>query len=181
MLLTYSLNKEDYLEYFLYNSSTNEKTKAKRRRNWLLLSLSFIFLTIIVFIENYEYLKIPLTLLTLATVTLYPFYEKWQFKKYYTNYIDDNFSKRLNTASDLLINDTQIILTDKTGETKLNKSELTEIIETGKYFYIGMSTGGHILIPKYRLENITEIEKATLLLSSEYKIPFKKDLNWRWK
>lgn len=179
-LFRYSLSKEDYLEYFLYSSSTNKKTKAKRRRNWIILTTSFCCLTFAVFFADSEALKVPVTVFTLATIFLYPLYEKRQFKKHYTQYIENNYANRINTMSDLLIADAQIIMTDKTGETKLNKNELTEVIETGKYFYIGISTGGHILLPKYKIENLAIFEKAITLLSSQYQLPFTKDLTWRW-
>ncbi len=181
MVFSYSLSNEDYLEYFLYNSSTNSTIKAKRRRNWILLSLSFAFLTATIFIANYQYLKVPLVLFSLATIFLYPLYEKWQYKKYYKQYIRDNYSGRLNATSDLQFTNSQIIMTDKTGETKLNKSEITEIVETKGYYYLGISTGGHIIMPKYKLEKTAQLKAQLEGLSLDYKISVKKDLNWRFK
>jgi YcxB-like protein len=178
---SYSLCEEDYLEYFLYTSSTNSKIKAKRMRNWIMLSFAFCFFTATIFIADYQHLKVPLVIFTLATIFLYPLYEKWQYKKYYRQYIKDQYMGRLNSISDLLFTKEQIIMTDKTGESKVNKSEITEIIETGKFYYAGISTGGHIIIPKYQLDKYKELQTEMESLSANYAIPFKEKLNWKYK
>ena len=179
--LRYSLSKDDYLEYYLYISSTNKKTTAKRRRNWIVLSLSFSVFTSIIFIENYTNLKPPFLILTFATIFLYPFYEKWQFRKYYTDYITDNFSNRINSEFEIIFDEKQVVLIDKTGENKINKSELTEIAETGRFFFIGVSSGGHIIIPKYKFIENKWLTKSMDDLLLNYKVPVTRNLTWHFK
>ena len=181
-VLKYSLSKEDYLEYYLYESSTNKKTNAKRRRNWLLLSVSFSFITTIVFIENYKNLKLPFLIVSIATIIFYPLFEKFQFKKFYATFIDDNYTNRINTECFVQFSEEYIFLKDKTGETKINKKELTEISETSKFIFIKNSTGGHLILPKYKLQdNHSGFVKIIDELSVKNNLPYFKNLNWRWK
>ncbi len=70
---------------------------------------------------------------------------------------------------------------DITGETKINLSIIEEIIETSKYIYLKIKTGGDLILPKMKVENISKVETNLISLAEKLKINYRKELEWKWK
>lgn len=62
-------------------------------------------------------------------------------------------------------------------KSKINRTELKELIETKDHFYIKLSTDLSLIVPKHSIENETEFKNRITELGAEYV----DELNWEWK
>ena len=76
----------------------------------------------------------------------------------------------------LEINNDSIYSKDKTGEGKINISEIEKVDETNKHFFLKISTGLSLIIPKDRLNKPddlrTKFQSLGLIVNNM--------INWEW-
>ena len=65
---------------------------------------------------------------------------------------------------------------DKTGSGIIKLSEIKEVRETTGYFFIHISTGVSIIIPKKELESSENLKNHFLSLG----LQLKNELDWKW-
>lgn len=83
-----------------------------------------------------------------------------------------------------LLLDTDVIDVDtKNGYSRFTIHDVKSITETGTYFFITMSQFITVIIPKNREDNTKTEEIENLLRSYEadYKVPYDKNIDWKWK
>ncbi len=90
----------------------------------------------------------------IACGIFYPKYFKWRYKKYHKIYIEENYSKRFGQEEIIEINSDSIFSKNKTGEAKINISEVEKIDETENHFFLKISSGLSLLIPKRELTSV---------------------------
>lgn len=180
MNLKYSLNLDDYLQHQLYAASTTKSIKNKRLKNWITVTLLFVFLAFIIN-DDGLFLKYYFVVASIASLILYPFFQRYQYKKHYLNYIKENYKNRFGKESNITFNETYLESIDFTGETKLNYSNIEKIIEISSHYFLKFNTGGTLIIPKLKIENNEEVKKELLNLSKKLNIEYLTTLNWKWK
>jgi hypothetical protein len=80
-----------------------------------------------------------------------------------------------------MFTETAIETYDITGEAKINLTQIENVTEIVDYFYLKMKSGGHIIIPKYKINNSSEVREKLKALCDKLSIDFITDLNWKWK
>ncbi len=88
----------------------------------------------------------------------------------------ENYSKRFGQLEHLEINSDHIFARDKTGEGKINISEIENVSETQSHFFIKITTGVSLIIPKTKIKNSEEIKTQF----ENLKIPIIDETNWKW-
>ncbi|WP_445734367.1 YcxB family protein, partial [Mariniflexile sp.] len=157
MNLNYSLNKDDYLQYQLYNASTTESTKKKRLKTWIIVTFIFIILSILFYQADNKLLTYYFIAFSIITLIFYPFYQRNQYKKYYGKFIDETYKNRFDKESNIIFNDMNFETFDFTGESKINYSSLEKIIEISSHFFLKVKNGGTLIIPKSKVENMEKV------------------------
>jgi YcxB-like protein len=176
MKFEFKIEEQDFLDYQLFNASTSESISKKKRNGWVLLTLGFSILAIYLFYRENVPLAITYGLFALTIGFLYPKYFKWRYKKHYKTFIKENYSERFGQNTFLEINDEYVVSKDKIGEGKINLSEIKKVDETINHFFIKISTGFTLIIPKRELNNIDEVRNEFVNLGFEVI----NDLNWKW-
>ena len=177
MNLNYKLTNLDFLEYHLYSSSKSELHKKKRRNNRivgaiLLLLFGFYFV-------NKDKNYIGLIVFGIAAIQwfiFYPKYSKWKYKNHFKKHVEENYKNRINKPIKINFEGNSVNLKDFTSESKINGTELKELIETKNHFFIKLTTDLSLIVPKYSIENKAEFKKSVVELGAEYV----DDLNWAW-
>jgi hypothetical protein len=181
MTLTYSLDQNDFLQYQLFTASKSDRIKKKRTKTWLILSGSWLLFSF-VFYQRHDTLLFYLFLAYgLITLLFYPYYQRRQYKNHYAKFIADTYKNRFGKTSNITFTETALETNDITGESKINLAQLENLTETANYFYLKMKTGGHIIIPRYKLNNVSEVQEKLKALCTKLSIDFITDLNWKWK
>jgi hypothetical protein len=177
MTLEYKINEQDFLDFQLFTASKSDRINKKKRNGWILLTLGSIVIAFYFFLSENIAMTIYFGLVAIVCGLFYPKYFKWRYKKHYKTYIQENYSKRFGQIEYLEINSDYIFSKDKTGEGKINLSEIERVDETDNHFFLKISTGMSLLIPKSELGNIDKLrekfKEIGLIINDETK--------WSWK
>jgi len=181
MTLTYSLDQNDFLEHQLFTASKSDRIKKKRIKTWLILSGSWLLFSF-VFYQSHNTLLFYLFLAyTLITLLFYPFYQRRQYKNYYKKFIADTYKNRFGKTANIKFTELALETNDITGESKINLTQFENVTETANYFYLKMKTGGHLIIPKLKINNVDDVREELKSLCTKLSIDFITDLDWKWK
>ena len=181
MTLTYTLNENDFLQHQLFNSSKSKRVKSQRRKTWIIYSLAMFFLSFMFYQSGNNFLTYYFLIFGFIFIFLFPLYQQWYYKRHYQKFVRETYKKRFNKISTITFNDNNIETLDRTGESKINLSEMDEIEETGGYFYLKMKTGEQLIIPKLQIKNIEDLKDKLQEIAEKFKVNFVSDLMWKWK
>lgn len=176
MNLEYSLEEEDFLTFQFYTASKSNRIKRKKKAGWILLTLGAIILTFYFYLDNETTLTYYFAIVSVATAIFYPKYFKWRYKKHYSNYIQENYSKQIGLPVTIYFGDSIIKMVDKTGESKINNSEIEIVNETMHHFFIKISTGLSLIIPKTKVHNLNGLKETFAKLNFSINCEPK----WKW-
>ncbi|KAA3638324.1 MAG: YcxB family protein [Bacteroidetes bacterium] len=175
MKITFDLKSSDFLTFQLYASSQSESIQQKRRRGRIFLSLGALLVSLFFYIGNSLLLSVFFLLFAVATYVFYPRYFKKRYYQHYQKYIRDHYEARLNVEQEVEINKDHLLLKDKTGEAKILLKEVDEIIETSEHFFIKISTGVSLILPKDRVP----VEEVRTALES-LELTIRDHTDWQW-
>ena len=177
MNLNYKLTNSDFLEYQLYTSSKSESHKKKRRNSRIIGPI--LFLVYGLYLINKDKNYIGITVFGIAAILwfiFYPKYSKWRYKNHFKKHVEENYKNRINTPVEIDFNESSLNAKDFTAESKINGTELKELVETKNHFFIKLTTDLSLIVPKHSIENKTEFKKRVTGLGAEYV----DELNWEW-
>ena len=177
MILEYKLKEQDFLEFQLFTASKSERINKKKRKGWIMLTLSSIVVACFFFLNENMTMTIYFGVVAIATVLFYPTYFKWRYKKHYKGYIRENYSKRFGELQTLEINEHSLISKDKISEGKINLKEIEQIDETANHFFLKISTGMTLLIPKEEISGLDRLRGQF----KELGFTINDEVNWKWK
>ena len=115
-------------------------------------------------------------IVAIFSALFYPRFFKWKYKKHYAAYIKENYAERFGLTETLEINNESLFSKNKTGEGKIHLSEIKKIDETGKHFFLKLSTGVSLLIPKNELTNVNEVRNKF----EEFGLKLNNEIHWKW-
>ncbi len=176
-----TLDENDYLTFQLYTASKTPRMKNARIKAWIFLTVAFGCFSYLFYRSNNDALGIYFLILAGLTATLYPFYSRWRYKKYYLKYIRDTYKNRFGEECDLQFDTDTIIAKDKGGEVKINKSEIEEINEINDFYFIKNRSGTCLIISKSKTEDIEKIQKEIKSMISNHNIRHNIELDWKWR
>ncbi|HMC01955.1 MAG TPA: YcxB family protein, partial [Flavobacteriaceae bacterium] len=107
----------------------------------------------------------------------YPMYSKWRYKRHFKKHVEENYKNRINKPVVIDFSENSVNAKDFTSETKINGTELKELIETKNHFFIKLTTDLSLIVPKHSIKNRTEFKKRVTEFGAEYV----DELNWKWK
>ncbi|MEL6718386.1 MAG: YcxB family protein [Bacteroidota bacterium] len=176
MTIEYQIHEEDFLNFQLFTASKSKSIQQKKRKGQLFITIgSLVF-------AGYFYANASLVLAiyfaTFAVVTLlfYPKYFKWRYKKHYQKYIREHYAKRFGETAILEIKSDVIYSKDKTGEGNIKITEIEKVDETNNYFFLKISSGFTLIIPKIAVQNVSELRTKLSSLG----LPLHDCTNWVW-
>jgi hypothetical protein len=176
MYINFTLEEKDYLNYQLFTASKSELIKKKKVNSWLILTIGSFVLGLYFFLINYFPLSIYCGVLTFVFGIFYPKYFIWRYKKHYKSYIKEHYSNRFGQTIEMKFDIDEISSKDKTGSGIIKLTEIKDVSETLDYFYVHISTGVSIIIPKKQLESSDNLKNHFLSLG----LDINNELDWKW-
>lgn len=181
MKLEYSLEKNDYVTFQLFAASKSCGIIKKRRNNKIILPLIYLGLAIISFLIEGIGLSIIFLIIGLLWFLFYPAYERKKYFKHYDKYIEENYKNKFGKVETLYFEEDYVLYKDYIGEGKLFLSEVEELNEIGKYFFLKFNSGVSLIIPKVKIDNLEQFSQYIKSLVSRLNRKHKIELNWEWK
>ena len=179
--MTYQLDQNDFLQHQLFLASKTDRIKKKRIKSRLIVSGTMFLLSFMFYQSNNSFLSYYFLAFGVVTLLFYPLYQRKQYKNHYSKLVADTYKNRFGQTATIYFTENAIETNDSTGESKINLSELENVTETGEYFYPSLKTGGHIIIPKSKISDVSQMRQELRQLLERLKISFIEDLNWKWK
>jgi hypothetical protein len=176
-----TLDENDYLTFQLFTASKTPRIKNGRIRSWilsiiLLLSLAFLF-----YESNNDALAVYFLILSGVAAIFYPMYSRWRYKSHYLKFIRDTFKNRFGESCELIMEGDTIITKDRSGEFKMNKSEIEEINEIKDYYFLKTRTGASLIISKRKSGELERLGHQIKSLVDNYGVKHNVELDWRWR
>lgn len=178
MEIEFSLSRADFISFQLFAATKSVTiTKSKRKARNRLPIVYLILGTILLTLEDKVY-AIIFYLIGILWYLLYPTLTKKRYAKHYEKYVDENFKNRFDTLIKLNFSDNcELIETeDLEGESKIKTSEIERIFEINRFIYIKMKSGSHLIIPKYKIENVDNLREKLIMISKTKNFGIETDL-----
>lgn len=113
--------------------------------------------------------------LSVLVFLLYSRYLSWRYKKHYRNYVRENLGGRFGQEVTLEITPKHISSKDPFGEGKVKTSEVHRVSETQGYFFVQLTSGMAVIIPKRGIEDVEQFKVG--IKSANLKV--EDDLTWQ--
>lgn len=182
--LEYELTADDFLNLQLYYASTDEAARKQRKKEkYRMLGLSVLCGLILLFEGDYRIYSYLFLGSALLFFLVYPWWSAWFYKRMYKRQIAETMKESFPHATKLLLDAGVIDVDTKNGYSRFTAYDVKSITETGAYFFITMSQFITVIIPKSRKDNTTteEVESLLKLYEADYKVPYNKNIDWKWK
>jgi hypothetical protein len=176
-----TLDENDYLTYQLYTASKTPRIRKARIRGWILTTVTFLCLSYLFFENNNDVLGYYFLIASFLSLTLYPIYSRWRYKRHYLKYIQDTYKNRFGEEASLEINEDIVVTRDKTGEGRINTTEIESINEIKDFYFIKMKTGVSLIISKVKTDDLGRIKNDIQLLIEKKGIKHNLELDWKWR
>lgn len=183
MKISYEIKEQDYLTHQLYTASASKLVKRKRLTFWLIVPISYGILAYLSYFNfkqlNMAYVMGGLALFWLCT---YPFYSRWNYKRHYKKHINENLKRQFDQVVNLELRDQHLTITDtKNNSSNITFNSLKEVVELPEHFLVRLESNSSIILPKREFADIKELQKFLGLIVTKHKVPFRKDIKWKWR
>lgn len=180
MKLEFTLSEADYVDFNLYVASKTESIRKRRQLTKWIIPVIYLLIAAYFLYKGYQLGAYIFLAIAVMWVFSYPGYEAKKYIKHFKKHIQLNLSKSLDKLVTMEFLDDHIFSIDGMKETKVRYEELTEIIETGKAFYLMIDVGHGFIIPKSKVDT-QSVGDYFYKLSEDLQITYIEDLNWSWK
>lgn len=171
---------EDLLDGQLFIASKSKIVERSRFRTWMsIVAISFIC-AFIFYVCNNTFLTYYCIFFGLLTLLFYPAYQRRHYRRHYLKFVNNKFKNLSDLNYSIEIEKDTINTNSKIGNGSIHTSQIDSVTETGKYFFLGLSSGDTLTLPK-RCFNYDALLTLLTDISNSNKININKELNWRWK
>ena len=182
MTITYRIEEEDLLTAQLYLASKSDRIRKRRQRSrWRVPVAYAIFGIFLLAIGDRSWFPLVFVLAGILWFFIYPLWERARYLKHFRGFIKEYQSGVTGRMVTLEISDNYLLAKEGDAESKVPFTNLEEISEIASGIIIILTGGQAFLLPENRLENAGQIRDSLQALAVRANIPFKADLQWKWK
>lgn len=172
-----TLTENDHIIFQLYEASTNPvKIKSRKKSYFFLLVLSLLVICY-GYLKNETFLMYYGLFCTFLVLCFGNFYLQWRHKRHYTKQVKNNLNCQSVESVQVEIVDDHIRVIDKVSDSSVKISEITEVNEIKDYFFLKLSTGLNLIIPK----TVSALNDEVNVMIKNHNIPHVVQLDWKWR
>ena len=119
-------------------------------------------------------------LLCLPLYFLYNLFEKKQFYRHFTRFINAHFTNRIEKPSTIELREDGFHVMDDEDNWHAYE-DIEEISETNTMIIIQLKNGVAIILPKNKIKDAYKLVELLSHHAAAKKIPYHSDLTWKWK
>jgi hypothetical protein len=178
-----TLDENDYLTFQLYTASKTPRIRNTRIRSWIVTTVAFLSLAYAFFVSNNGFLGYYFLIAAVLSLVLYRRYSGWRYKRHYRRHIQDTYKNRFGEECILEITEDAIFTKDKTGETRINTTEIEEINEITDFYFIKTKSGTSLIISKLKTDpaELDRIKSELKALAGNKGVKHNVELDWKWR
>lgn len=176
MKFQYQIQEKDYLDFQLYTASVGPRFQKKQTNGKYFLALcSLITTSYFLYIQDWGMVAY-FGLTTLIFFLFYPRYFKWRQRVHYTKFIRRHYRSLFGANETLEVNGKNLQLENATGKGTIKNAEIKDLTEIGTHFFINLTAGSSLIIPKRELQDVTAFSRELKNL----KLKTNNQLDWKW-
>lgn len=176
MTIKYSLEKNDYLEYYLFYISKKKSIIEIRKKNRNSLFLLYLLLVFIFLLAHYYIASIIVIIVGIVFYFYYPKYIKKKYRERYEVAIDEELKNNFGKPLSLTFCEDFIEDINEISETKYWHKGLEEINEISDYYFIKLLSGGSLILPKRFIPDHLEFQSYISNLAEKLNISYNREL-----
>ena len=181
MKIKFKTENQDIIVYQLYTASKSESIIKKRKNSTRRTQINLFILSIPSLIIGEYTFFIGLNIFGILWYFFYPNILSKHYVNHYTDFVKEKMEVEANYEANIEFTKEFIFMNSEAGETKLNSTELKEVIEISTIIMIILKMGNTVIIPKMKLSNIDEFIPFLKNYSVDLSVPYKTELDWQWK
>ena len=181
MTFNYKISLNDFLTYQLYNASISERIRKKRQRNKFLIPLLYFGFCAMLLYQNQLIGGITFFCVGVSWFFVYPVWEKYRYVKHYSGFIQESHKDRIDKVVTIQIERDFIISKDDSSESKIQTTEVEEIIELPSIIMMKLKSGQAFVLPKKGIENCDELISYLKSLTKDWGVEYHEQIDWVWK
>lgn len=181
MKIQFSIGENDFLAHQLYVASKSESIRKKRIRSRWLVPMLYLGFGALLLTDKKAVVSMLFFGFAILWYILYPMWEKQRYVKHYRNFIRENYKDRLGKTATLEFNHTQLHAIDSGSESTIQCTEIEEIVEIPTNIFLRLKGAQSIILPKNIIDGMQSDIAALKALAHQLNIPYRKELQWKWK
>ncbi len=181
MIVTYSIDEQDYLTFQLFTASQSDSIKKRRFRAKTFPPVLYVVLGCVMIVYHRLDFTIIFGLLAVVWFLFYPLREKRLYQTSYEKFIRENFREKFGKKATLTFSPQHIVNKDDISENKIQLDQVAEINEIPDLILIKLKAGQTFILPKNKIDNEEELKLLLKDLAEELEIPYNNDYNWKWR
>ena len=180
MSYQYSLDQNDYMTFLYYSTSKSKRVQRRRALNKLVLMIIYVLTGMMLFNRNGPIASAAFFLLCLPLYFMYNWFEKKQYVKHFTRFINTHFQDRIGKPASIELEDDKFHVIDEEDNWHAYE-DIEEISEINEMVIVQLKNGVAILLPKNKIRDVDKLVAQLTQQTSQKKIPYNSDLGWKWK
>jgi YcxB-like protein len=181
MTISFKADENDMVLFQLYKASKSQHIAAKRKKARRTMSISFLILGPLLFLNGHGYAAIILIAVAIGWYFIYPVWEAGYYQRHYESFIAERCRTVKYSGTEMQFNSEYIITKEEGTEGRIFTSELESITEITKAVYILFKNGNSFILPKNKIDNINELIHWLKQLAAVLNRPYNSELDWVWR
>jgi len=171
------LSETDHITYQLYEASTNPAKRKQRKKSFLILLALALLVIVIGYQKEDNFLMYYGLFCSILVICFGNVYIRWRHKKHYTKYVKNKLKGLPEETVKLEISEEQIKVIDRVSDTSLKIAEIILVDEIKSHYFLKLSTGSSIVIPKSN----PALNKEVAAMIGNFNIQRRIMLDWSWR
>ncbi|TKC12791.1 YcxB family protein [Pedobacter polaris] len=171
-----TLSENDHITFQLYEASTNSEKRKSRKRSFFIFLALGLFVIILGYQKEDSFLMYYGVFCSILVICFGNTYLGWRHKKHYIKHVKNKLKDLPEEIVEIEINDDQIKVIDRVSNTKIKISEITLVNEIKSHYFLKLSTGPSIVIPKSN----PALNEEVLAMISNFNLQHIIKLDWKW-
>ena len=180
MRYTYTVKKENFLNFQLYHLSQTNAYKAKLKRQPIFIMLTNFAIAVYFGVEEKYILSLVFIAIGLLWYFLYPARIKRLYESRFENDINVKFAKHFGREAQLEITEDYLKTSDEGGSSAKNYNDILKIVHLPKETFVIFKNKQTFILPKDQTENYTEMIDELDTKAKQHTIQVENLPNWKW-
>jgi hypothetical protein len=179
--INFTVSAEDFLNHQLFIASRSERIRKKRAKLKYTVPVLYLLFGVVLLLGSRFVLGGIMVGVSILWYLFYPKWERTSYVKHYKNVIDDYFKDNINSEMSVDLQEDVIHGVSNGTESRLETKGIQEFVEAPTAFYILLSGGQSIILPKQNLQDEAAVKAKLQAIAAHVQIPFEIALNWTWQ
>lgn len=182
MKVNFTLETADFLEHQLFVASISDTVRKQRLKTRIGIPISYMLIGLVMSIYKKDLVPVIIfAAIAVAWFFLYPIRDRKRYEKHYRNYVNENAKDMVGKPHEVAFEAGVIRQSSEAGEARVNMTDVKEIYELKTIIMIRLKSGGSLVIPKLRIENLEALRSYLQEMALEMDLRFSINDQWEWK